>query len=628
MTVRPQTGTTRSGARARIRLVAMSAAALVVAGSTIAVALNAQAAAPPVPAGWSQTFLDDFNGTALGGDWRIDQGTSYPGGPANFGTGEVETSTPGAVSLANGVMSITARGQGTGGWTAARIETNRQDFQPPAGGKLRVEARLRLPEAPNGQSAGYWPAFWMLGGPYRGNWWNWPGVGEFDIMESVNGANRTWKTQHCGTAPGGPCNEKSGVGNGGPSGCTVTACTKGFHRYTLDWSAADQSATWYVDGRQVWRTQRGVNVDPGAWDAATSHGFFIILNIAMGGEMPCNTLGCLNGATTGGGHLDADYVAAYTGPANAPPPVPGSGDGSGNPSPSPTPPTCGPLISQGKPATSSAIEAANLGPQFAVDGNPGTRWSSAWSDPQWMQVDLGSVQAITRVRLTWEAAYASAYQIQVANNPAGPWTVAYDSTAGAGGIEDLKVTATGRYVRMFGTQRATGYGYSLWEFEVYGGCSTPTGGPSGTPSPSTSPSASPSTSPTGGNRDAYGTIQAESANQIQGLTNAGTFVGPGGNGDYLRFDGVNFGTTPATQFKAQAASGAGGGVSGLVEVRLDSPSANPIGSFAIANTGGWSSYRTVPANISGVTGSHTVYVTLTSGQPADYVNLDWITFTH
>ena len=61
---------------------------------------------------------------------------------------------------------------------------------------------------------------------------------------------------------------------------------------------------------------------------------------------------------------------------------------------------------------------------------------------------------------------------------------------------------------------------------------------------------------------------------------------------------------------------------------VDSPSANPIGSFAIANTGGWSSYHLVPANISGVTGAHTVYMTLTSGQPADYVDLDWITFTH
>jgi hypothetical protein len=69
-------------------------------------------------------------------------------------------------------------------------------------------------------------------------------------------------------------------------------------------------------------------------------------------------------------------------------------------------------------------------------------------------------------------------------------------------------------------------------------------------------------------------------------------------------------------------------VSGLVEVRLDSPTAAPIGSFAIANTGGWTAWKTVPANISGTTGTHTVYITCTSGQPADYVNVDWITFTH
>jgi hypothetical protein len=164
----------------------------------------------------------------------------------------------------------------------------------------------------------------MLGGPYRGNWWNWPGVGEFDIMENVNGANRTWQTMHCGTSPGGPCREKDGVGNGGPTGCSPTACTKGFHRYTLDWSRADNSATWYVDGKQVHRTNRGGNIPADVWDAATNHGFFVILNIAMGGEMPANTLGALNGATTGGGHFDADYVAVWSGGANAPPPPTGT----------------------------------------------------------------------------------------------------------------------------------------------------------------------------------------------------------------------------------------------------------------------------------------------------------------
>jgi len=464
----------------------VTAAAVALAAGSVTLVVNAQAVAPATPAGWTQTFLDDFNGTALnGGNWQVINGTSYPGGPSNFGTGEVETSTPGAVTVGGGVMTITARGAGTGGWTAARVESNRADFQPANNGMMRVEARLQLPEAPNGQSAGYWPAFWMLGGTYRGNWWNWPGVGEFDIMEQVNGANRTWQTQHCGIAPGGPCNEKSGVGNGGMVGgavnsCAPTACTKGFHRYTLDWSRAAQTATYYVDGRRVWQTQRGGNIEAGAWDAGfMGHGFIIIMNIAMGGEMPCNTLGCLNGATTGGGQYKADYVAVYNGPANAPAPPVGTGDGNdASASPTTPVPTCGPLISLNKPTTSSALEAANLGPAMAVDGNMGTRWSSAWSDPQWMQIDLGSVQTLSRVKLDWEAAYATAYQIQVSNGANGPWTTVYNNVFGFGGTEDFAVTGSGRYVRMYGTTRGTGYGYSLWEFEVYGACNT-TGGPTG-----------------------------------------------------------------------------------------------------------------------------------------------------
>src|SRR2546427_9034494 len=133
--------------------------------------------------------------------------------------------------------------------------------------------------------------------------------------------------------------------------------------------------------------------------------------------MPYTPLVALRGPPPGGVPWDADSVVPSPGAPTAPPPLPGSGDGSGNPTPSPTPPTCGPLISQNRPTTSSAIEAANLASQFAVDGNPGTRWSSAFSDPQWMQIDLGASLPITRVRLNWEAAYALAYQIQVSNSP-------------------------------------------------------------------------------------------------------------------------------------------------------------------------------------------------------------------
>ncbi|WP_248963370.1 discoidin domain-containing protein [Sphaerisporangium perillae] len=125
------------------------------------------------------------------------------------------------------------------------------------------------------------------------------------------------------------------------------------------------------------------------------------------------------------------------------------------------------LLSQGKPATASSSESAAFGAALAVDGDPGTRWSSGFSDPQWIQVDLGASAAVSRVVLTWEAAYASAFQIQVSPDAAN-WTSVYSTTTGTGGTQDLTVNGTGRYVRMYGTQRATAYGYSLFEFQVYG----------------------------------------------------------------------------------------------------------------------------------------------------------------
>src|SRR5580692_4867600 len=125
------------------------------------------------------------------------------------------------------------------------------------------------------------------------------------------------------------------------------------------------------------------------------------------------------------------------------------------------------LLSQGQPATASSLENASFPASNAVDGNTGTRWSSAFSDPQWLQVDLGASASITQVVLQWEAAYATAFQIQT--SPDGTnWTSIYSTTTGTGGTQTLNVTGTGRYVRMNGTARATPYGYSLWEFQVYG----------------------------------------------------------------------------------------------------------------------------------------------------------------
>jgi hypothetical protein len=142
--------------------------------------------------------------------------------------------------------------------------------------------------------------------------------------------------------------------------------------------------------------------------------------------------------------------------------------------PTPSPTT---NLALGKPASASSSENAASGPGLAVDGNTGTRWSSTFSDPQWLQIDLGANATISRVVLRWEAAYARAYQIQTSATGSS-WTPIYSTTTGDGGVDDLTISGSGRYIRLYGTARATAYGYSLWEFEVYG-----TGGAAPTPTP-------------------------------------------------------------------------------------------------------------------------------------------------
>ncbi|MFE3448901.1 discoidin domain-containing protein [Nonomuraea sp. NPDC059194] len=135
------------------------------------------------------------------------------------------------------------------------------------------------------------------------------------------------------------------------------------------------------------------------------------------------------------------------------------------------------LLSQGRPATASSVEDASLGPAEAFDGDlTSTRWASVEGhDPEWIQVDLGTAAPVSRVVLTWEAAYARSYQIQT--SPDGvTWTTVHSTTSGDGGTDDLAVTGTARFVRMYGTARGTSYGYSLHEMQVYGEGGTP-GGP-------------------------------------------------------------------------------------------------------------------------------------------------------
>ncbi|MFG3707429.1 carbohydrate-binding protein [Micromonospora sp. NPDC047670] len=449
------------------------ASALLTAVATTALAgmtVTANAAVPAPAPGWSLVWSDDFTAAAgtlpSASDWIIDTGTSYPGGPPNWGTGEIQTYTNSTANVSHdggGNLRITPLRDASGRWTSARIETVRSNFKPAAGGVLAIEGRIQMPNVTGAQAAGYWPAFWALGSPYRGNYQNWPGIGEFDVMENVNGINSVWGVLHCGVAPGGPCDEFNGIG--ASRACPGSTCQSAFHTYRFEWDASvsPQQLRWYVDG-QLYHTVSQTRVGEPYWSQMTSHaGYFLLLNVAMGGAFPNGVAGSATptAATVPGRPMLVDYVAVYH----------------------------------------------------------------------------------------------------------------------------------------------------------RGGGTTPP----------------PTTPPPGGVRDAYATIQAESFSAQSGViveacVEGGQNIGALRNGDWVRFDDVEFGATPPRDFVARVASGAAAGVSGLVEVRLDSPTAPPIGSFAIGNTGGWQSWRSVPGNVAGPTGRRTVYLTFTSGQPADFVNVNWFTF--
>lgn len=125
-------------------------------------------------------------------------------------------------------------------------------------------------------------------------------------------------------------------------------------------------------------------------------------------------------------------------------------------------------IALGKTATASNSLGGNV-PAEAVDGIAGTRWESpSGLDNQWFVVDLGARYDLTRVFIDWEPAYASAYQIQVGDSASGPWETIRSVTKNTAADDDLAVTGAGRFVRLNLQTRATGYGFSFFELEVYG----------------------------------------------------------------------------------------------------------------------------------------------------------------
>jgi beta-glucanase (GH16 family) len=297
-----------SGTIAAAAASAAESAGASVAAAVRATASRADAAAGRVPApppGWTTEFADNFNGPARSkpsaAKWHYDVG---PG--SSFGTGEIETmtdSTRNGYLTGRGRLHLTALEKG-GSWTSARIQTNTANAGAPRGGKLEVTASIRQSSPASG--LGYWPAFWMLG-PGQ-----WPENGEIDIMEDVNALSELSGTIHCGTYPGGRCNEPDGIGSGLQP---CPGCQGGYHTYTMilnRTSAARQSITFYLDGHEYFRVRES-QVGASTWRAAFDHKLSIIFDLAMGGGYPDGVCGCTTptSSTSSRGTMSVAYVAAY-----------------------------------------------------------------------------------------------------------------------------------------------------------------------------------------------------------------------------------------------------------------------------------------------------------------------------
>jgi len=124
-------------------------------------------------------------------------------------------------------------------------------------------------------------------------------------------------------------------------------------------------------------------------------------------------------------------------------------------------------LALGKPVTASGVEpTTEYVPENAVDGDLDTRWASDYDDASWLTVDLGTSTHLGRAVLRWEAAYGEAYRLEVSDDNE-TWETVATVDDSDGGVDEIRLDAHGRYVRFHGVRRATQWGYSLWELELY-----------------------------------------------------------------------------------------------------------------------------------------------------------------
>ena len=425
--------------------------------------------------GWHLVWNDEFDGQQIDlSKWRVENA-------GLFKNKELEYYSEDDAYVHDGLLTLRSQKRSMGGreYTSGLVET-RGRFSRKFG---RFEVRAKLPKG-----RGIWPAHWML--PENGRW-----PPEIDIIELLgHDPKKIHMTVHWGTYPAVKRDSKS---FSGPD------FSRDFHVFAIEWEPKE--VRWFVDGKKKFSTSAYIPQEP----------FFLILNTAVGGDWPGNP----DRTTAFPQYHDIDYVRVYAkeipgtclldlssphGRIERNPPkdryaqnstvsleaVPDfryrfshwSGDLSGTANPVPLTmnthkkvaavfdedPDAPKLLSGNKPISASTVENSGCPASNAVDGNPRTRWSSQFYDPQWLSVDLEETRAIDGVRLVWETGYGREYEIQVSDDGQN-WKKVYYTAHGKGQIEEITGLKTeGRYVRYYGTARGTAFGHSLWEFEVYG----------------------------------------------------------------------------------------------------------------------------------------------------------------
>jgi beta-glucanase (GH16 family) len=251
---------------------------------------------------WAETFAGPSNGLPNENNWNIID--------RNLGVNnELQTyrRDPRNAQTSGGKTLQLVPWQDGSDWTSGRLES-KYTFTPQAGKRTMAEAQIRFGGNNIDTKQGIWPAFWLLGDSIRSGT-AWPGCGELDIMETVNGQLTGYGTIHCHVYPGGVCNEPSGRGG------TVPMPNQDWQRWRIVWDRTSgdwrsQSITWFMNDRQFHQVRGDQLNDEGVWATLTAKPLFFILNVAVGGNWP----GYPNGNTLDGygAMMEVGYVAQYT----------------------------------------------------------------------------------------------------------------------------------------------------------------------------------------------------------------------------------------------------------------------------------------------------------------------------